>query len=92
MYINILPKEAGKHNKNYTKKREKTFINLDNKEYYHSYTELKQDIENIKDSVPTIVEEENVKVKNAFSLCEGMLSLFTTFVIIYFLINLWHIQ
>lgn len=34
--------------------------------YYHSYRELKHDIEIAKDSTPTIVKEENVKVRSAF--------------------------
>lgn len=37
--------------------------------YYHSYKELRRDIELAKDSTPTIVKEENVKVRTAFKLC-----------------------
>lgn len=33
--------------------------------YYHSYKDLKKDIEIAKDSTPTIVKEENVKVRSA---------------------------
>lgn len=46
----------------------------DSDQYYHSYRELRRDLENVKDSVPTIVKEENVKVKTAFRLCGMMLS------------------
>lgn len=42
--------------------------------YYHSYRELRRDLEDVKNSVPTIVKEENVKVKTAFRLCGMMLS------------------
>lgn len=51
--------------------------------YYHSYKDLRKDIEEVKDSVPTIVKEENVKVRNAFHLCGAMLSFFAVFFIIY---------
>lgn len=68
-----------------TKKRDKNYINLNNKEYYHSYKELKKDIENAKDSAPTIIKEENIKVKNAFKSCGIMLASFSLFLIIYFI-------
>lgn len=68
-----------------TKKREKNYTDLDNRNYYHSYKDLRKDIENAKDSAPTIVKEENIKAKNAFTLCGGMLSLFFIFFIIYFI-------
>lgn len=66
-----------------TRKRSDRYTDFDNKEYYHSYKDLRKDIEDAKDSAPTIVKEENVKVKNAFSLCGSMLSLFSVFLIIY---------
>ena len=66
-----------------TKRRMAGFEKLNNKDYYHSYKDLRKDLENAKDSVPTIVKEENIKVKNSFSLSGAMLSLFTVFVIIY---------
>ena len=47
------------------------------------YELASKDIENAKDSAPTIVKEENVKAKNAFSLCGSMFSLFTIFLVIY---------
>jgi len=36
---------------------------LDNKDYYHSYKDLKKDLEDARDSAPTIVKEENQKLK-----------------------------
>ncbi|HHX57868.1 MAG TPA: protein kinase [Clostridiales bacterium] len=68
-----------------TNKRTKQYVDFDNKECYHSYKELKKDIENAKDSAPTIIKEENIKVKNAFNLCGSMLALFSVFVVIYFI-------
>lgn len=68
-----------------TKKRTKNYADLENKDYYHSYKDLRKDIENAKDSIPTIVKEENVKAKNAFNFCGGMLALSTIFLIIYFI-------
>lgn len=68
-----------------TRKRSKHYTDLDNKDYYHSYKDLRKDIENAKDSAPTIVKEENIKVKNAFNLCGDMLALFSVFLIIYFI-------
>ncbi|OPX42042.1 serine/threonine-protein kinase PknD [Ruminiclostridium hungatei] len=71
-----------------TRKRTNNYCDLENRDYYHSYKDLRKDIENARDSVPTIVKEENPKVKNAFSLCGSMLSLFSVFLIIYFIYHL----
>lgn len=49
-----------------TKSRKDDFRTSD--KYYHSYKDLKRDIEIAKDSTPTIVKEENVKVRYAFRL------------------------
>ena len=49
-----------------TKSRKDDFRISD--KYYHSYKDLKRDIEIAKDSTPTIVKEENLKVRNAFRL------------------------
>lgn len=68
-----------------TRKRTPNYTDLGNRDYYHSYKDLRKDIENAKDSIPTIVKEENVKAKNAFKLCGGMLSMSTIFLIIYFI-------
>lgn len=66
-----------------TKKRTLSYMDIANKDFYHSYADLKKDIENTKDSVPTIIKEENVKVKKAFNLCGAMISFFLVFLIIY---------
>jgi serine/threonine protein kinase len=71
-----------------TRERNKAYDDLDNKDYYHSYQELQKDIENTKDSVPTIVKEENVKVKAAFNMCGIMLALFCVFLLINFVYHL----
>jgi serine/threonine protein kinase len=71
-----------------TRKRTYHYSDLDNKDYYLSYKDLRKDIENARDCAPTIVKEENPKVKNAFSLCGSMLSLFSVFLIIYFIYHL----
>jgi len=49
---------------------------------------LKKDLEDARDSAPTIVKEENPKVKNAFSWCGRMLALFSVFLIIYFIFRI----
>jgi len=71
-----------------TKKRDKNYTDLINKDYYHSYKDLRKDTEDAKDSAPTIVKEENIKVRNAFKLCGVMLSLFSVFLIIYFIFRI----
>lgn len=68
-----------------TRKRNKYYTDLNNTDYYHSYKELKTDIEDARDSAPPIVKEENLKAKNAFKFCGMMLSLFLIFLIIYFM-------
>lgn len=68
-----------------TRTRVENYIEQDNKNYYHSYKSLKKDLENVKDSLPVIVKEENVKAKNAFVTSGRMLSLFSIFLIIYFI-------
>ena len=68
-----------------TKKRVDTYFNAENGDYYHSYSELKKDIEVAKDSCPAIVKEENIKAKNAFRLCGGMISLVCVFLVIYYI-------
>jgi serine/threonine protein kinase len=66
-----------------TRKRTGNYTDLDNKDYYHSYRELRRDIENVVDSAPTIEREENVRVRNAFSLCGSMLAVFTVFIVMF---------
>ena len=66
-----------------TRKRAPGYTDPDNKKYYHSYTELKKDLEDARNSVPTIVKEESVKVRNAFRIGGVMLSCFLISLIIY---------
>lgn len=66
-----------------TRPRTAHFLEADNEKFYHSYKTLRRDLEDLQDSVPTIVREENVKAKNAFQLSGRMLALFLVFVIIY---------
>ena len=68
-----------------TRKRVDTYVDVNNRNYYHSYAELKKEIESTKDSVPTILKEENIKAKNAFRLSGVMLSLVCVFLIIYYI-------
>ena len=72
-----------------TRKRVNDYIDTKNNDFYHSYKVLKKDIENAKDSAPTIVKEENIKAKNAFSLSGAMLSLCTIFIVIY---SIYHVM
>lgn len=71
-----------------TKKRNKHYVDLNNKDFYHSYRNLRKDIENAKDSAPTIVKEENIRVRNAFNLSGRMLALFSVFLIVYFIYSM----
>lgn len=50
--------------------------------YYHSYKALRKDLERVKDSTPTIVKEENVKVKTAFKLGGAMCAVAAVFLIL----------
>lgn len=67
-----------------TRERDENFA-VSNK-YYHSYKELKKDIELAKDSAPTIVKEEDVKVMTAFKLF-GVLASLT---VVLFIINVFY--
>ncbi|MDR2492356.1 MAG: protein kinase [Coriobacteriales bacterium] len=67
-----------------TRRRTATYTDLANHDYYHSYKDLKRDIENAKDSAPTIIKEEDVKVKNAFGFCGAMVALSLVFLIVFF--------
>ena len=57
-------------------------VNLDNDDFYHSYRTLKKDIEEAKNSAPTIVRAENIKVRNAFTMFGVMLAVCVTFLMI----------
>lgn len=51
-----------------TRVREKNYRDKTNDRYYHSYKQLKEDIELARDSSPTIVKTENMKVRNTFGI------------------------
>lgn len=70
-----------------TRARNNDFTTSD--KYYHSYKDLRKDIEIAKNSVPTIVKEEDVKVRTAFKLCGVMASLALVFLLIN---NIYHLQ
>ncbi|MDR0513629.1 MAG: protein kinase [Coriobacteriaceae bacterium] len=66
-----------------TRKRNDRYTDPENKDFYHSYYELRKEIEDAKDSAPTIKKEEDVKVKNAFSACGSMLALLAVFLMVF---------
>ena len=65
-----------------TKERNKNYLSIDNEDFYHSYKVLKKDIEDAKNSAPTIVRAENIKVRNAFAMLGVMLAICVTFLLI----------
>lgn len=65
-----------------TKERNKNYLDPDNDDFYHSYRTLKKDIEEAKNSAPTIVRAENIKVRNAFGMFGVMLAVCVTFLTI----------
>lgn len=62
-----------------TKERNENYQNPDNDDFYHSYRTLKKDIEDAKNSAPTIVRAENIKVRNAFTMFGVMLAICVIF-------------
>lgn len=63
-----------------TKARTEDFRTSD--KFYHSYRDLRKDIEIAKDSTPTIVKEENVKVRMSFKFMGFFLGLLATLLMI----------
>jgi hypothetical protein len=53
-----------------------------NQKYYHSYKTLKNDIKEARNSIPSIIREENIKARNAFKLSGYILSIAVIFLII----------
>ena len=51
-----------------TRLRDGDYKNPENDRYYHSYKQLREDIEFARDSSPTIVKTENIKVRNTFGI------------------------
>lgn len=65
-----------------TRERNADYLNPDNDDFYHSYRTLKKDIEEARNSAPTIVRAENIKVRNAFATFGVMLATCATFLLI----------
>lgn len=58
-----------------TRRREDNYFSSDNDNFYHSYSDLKYDIEYARDSSPTLVKTENIKVRNSFGVVGVMIGL-----------------
>ena len=71
-----------------TKARTPHYLEEDNREFYHSYSELKKDIEDARNSAPTIVRAENIKVRNAFGMFGVTMAVATAFLLMIFLYRL----
>jgi serine/threonine protein kinase len=71
-----------------TRKRTENHTDENNKDFYHSYKALRKELDNAKNSAPTIVKDENVKVKNAFRLCGSMFAFSATFLVLFFIYRL----
>ena len=54
--------------RNCTRARNGNYLYIDDHDYYHSYAVLKKDIEEARNSAPTLVRAENLKVRNAFGM------------------------
>jgi len=65
-----------------TRARTNDFTNTHNKNYYHSYKEISNDITDALNSLPTIDKKENVKANNYFKLCGGFLAVAAAILII----------
>jgi len=64
-----------------TRARTTHYLEEDNREFYHSYSELKKDIEDARNSAPTIVRAENIKVRNAFGMFGVTMAVATAFLL-----------
>ena len=71
-----------------TRARTSTYLHEDDTNYYHSYSELKKDIEEARNSAPTIVRAENLKVRNAFGVFGVTLAVAVSFMIMILLYRL----
>ena len=58
-----------------TRRREANYFSSDNDNFYHSYSDLKYDIEYARDSSPNLVKTENIKVRNSFGVVGVMIGL-----------------
>ncbi|MEE1304825.1 MAG: protein kinase [Agathobacter sp.] len=66
-----------------TRRRRAGYDDKNNKMYYHSYKELREDIEKARDSSPAIVKTDNVKIRNTF----GIMGVALGIVVVLFLIR-----
>ena len=67
-----------------TKRRTAGYLDPENGDFYHSYKEIKKDLDDAINSVPTIVREENTRVKRSFKLG----GVFLAFAVLFFVIFL----
>lgn len=65
-----------------TRLRDEDYCNVDNDRYYHSYKQLREDIEYARDSSPTIVKTENTKVRNTFGIVGTVLGFIVTLIVL----------
>ena len=65
-----------------TRRRVGNFADPGNQSYYHSYLELRKDIEDVKDSVPTIIRSENMRAVKAFRFAGAMAAALACFAVI----------
>lgn len=66
-----------------TKHRTPGYRDPNNDEYYHSYEELKKDLVDALNSIPTIVREESTRVKRAFKMGGAFLALTLAFLSVF---------
>lgn len=65
-----------------TRLRDEDYCNVDNDRYYHSYKQLREDIEYARDSSPTIVKTENTKVRNTFGIVGTVLGFIVILIVL----------
>ncbi len=61
-----------------TKRRSEGYLESDNKYYYNDYNKLKNDIEEARDSVPTVKKSENKKIINTSVVVGGCIGIIVT--------------
>lgn len=66
-----------------TRRRAAGYQDPMNDNFYHSYKEIKKDLDDAINSVPTIVREENTRVKRSFKLGGVFLALSVVFLIVF---------
>ena len=66
-----------------TRRRSGDYRDPKNRNFYHSYGEIKKDLDNAINSTPTIIREENTRVRRAFKLGGALLGIFVIFLAIW---------